>query len=234
VSWAKCRRLKYNPISREERSSLALRAIARLAGESHTMKYFGSMLILSLVLGIPMARASDAFEQARAVFARTIAAAYRTAQDKAVVQPRYPGLPDNAYDVLETPPFFAFRADWSGMDPGPRGFAAPAGRAILARYPGAIRDLLEAAGIAQSPAPAEAVVRRLMWLYQPDPGNRLITWHPARSQVAVPVVDQDTDGRIRVAWFVERGGDTGFVGVYRAIFTHTPENGPRFTESLLQ
>ncbi|MCZ4291532.1 hypothetical protein [Hoeflea alexandrii] len=198
------------------------------------MKYFGSTLILPLFWGIATAQASDAFEQARAAFARTVAAAYPTAQDKTVVQPQYSGLPDNPYDELETPPFFAFRADWPGMDPGPRGFATADGRAIVARHSGAIRDLLEAAGTAHSPVPAEAVVRRLMWLYQPDPGNRLITWHPVQSRVAEPVVKQNEDGTIHVAWFVERGGGTGFVGVYHANFTLTPQNRPRFTESLLQ
>lgn len=179
-------------------------------------------------------QASDALEAARAAFAREVAAAYGVAPAELTVQPRYSDLPDNPYDALEAPPFFALRADWPGMDPGPRGFAAADGRVVAARVPGAIRDLLEAAGIARSPLLAEEVVRRLMWLYQADPGNRLIDWHHRHAQVSAPAIEQDTEGAARVTWFVERGGQTGFVGVYRAVFSIASGAEPLFAESLLQ
>lgn len=203
-------------------------------GRIHAMECMTGAFALFLVMSTSAAQASDAFGEARAAFARGIAAAYDIAPAVPTVQPRHPGLPDNPYDALETPPFFAFRADWPGMDPGPRGFAAADGRIVAARSADAIRGLLEAAGMAQSPPPANAIVRRLMWLYQPDPANRLIEWHSRQVQVAPPVVERNTDGAIRIVWFVERGGRTGFVGVYRAEFVLPPGNGPRFTESLLQ
>lgn len=57
-----------------------------------------------------------------------------------------------------------------------------------------------------------------MWLYQAGPGYRLIEWHPEHAQVSAPAIEQDTDDTARVTWFVERGGQTGFVDVYRAVF----------------
>lgn len=193
-----------------------------------------ALFCLLLMLQTTTCLAIEPLACARKAFAQVMAAVYGVDIENMVVQPQHPGLPDNPYDALATPPFFAFRADWPGMDPGPRGFAAADGRVVATRSADAIRDLLEAAGMAQSPPPAEAIVRRLMWLYQPNPGDRLITSHPEKLKVTPPAIQQNGDGSIRIVWFVQRGGQTGFTGVHRAVFTLTAQNGPRFTESRLK
>lgn len=189
---------------------------------------------LFLVMQIASAEADEGLAAARAAFARDIASAYDVAERLVVVQPRYPGLPDNPFDALETPPFHAVRADWPGMDPGPRGYAAVDGRTVSVRNPAAIADLLEAAGVNLSPPSDTAIVRRLMWLYQAEPAGRLIDDHPTIGQVQPPSVVRASDGTIRASWFVERGGRTGWVGVFHASFSLPPGGRPLFTETLLQ
>jgi len=193
-----------------------------------------ALFCLLLMLQTTTCHAIEPLASSREAFAQALAAVYGIDIEKIVVQPQHPGLPDNPFDPLATPPFFALRADWPEVDPGPRGFATADGCVVTARFPDAIRHLLEAAGVQQSPVPTDAIVRRLMWLYQPGTGNRLIDWHPQHTQVTTSVVAQDANGTIRATWFVERGGHTGLVSVYRADFVLAPDNPPRFTESLLQ
>ena len=198
-------------------------------------------LVAMLLLALPIAPATagDGLAGAREAFARDIAKAFGIARQTVVVQPQYPGLSDNPYDALETPPFLALSADWPGMDragmaTGPRGFAAADGRTVSARNPVAIADLLEAGGIGLRPPPRTDIVRRLMWLYQPDPGNRLIEGHPEIGQAMPPSIERAADGAVRVSWLVERGGRTGWIGVFRADFLLPPGGRPLFTETFLR
>ncbi|BBK41222.1 hypothetical protein STVA_12420 [Allostella vacuolata] len=189
--------------------------------------------MLLLALPIAPAVAGDGLAGAREAFARDVAKAYGIARQTVLVQPQYPGLPDNPYDALETPPFLALSAGWPGMASGPSGFAAADGRTVSARNPAAITDLLAAAGIGLRPPPRTDIVRRLMWLYQPDPGNRLIDAHPRIDQVTPPIIEHAADGAVRLSWFVERGGRTGWVGVFRADFHLLPGGKPLFAETFL-
>lgn len=172
-------------------------------------------------------------DAARDAYAAAIAQAYGVPSGEVVVQPVFAGLPDNPLDALATPPFFAVRADWPGTDPGPRGFAAADGRTVCAKSPAAIADLLEAAGAKRRPAPVVALVRRLMWMYQPSSSNRLLESHPRRADVVAPTLVHDDTG-LRMRWYVERGGTSGWLGVYRVDFALSPNGTPSFTENLSQ
>ncbi len=160
-----------------------------------------------------------------------------------VVQPVYPGLPDNPYEALATGPFYAVRADFPTYDPGPPGFASADGRTVFA-YGGTVQarggrglgPLLAAADAEK--LSAEAVVRRLMWIFQPGAWHRLIVSHPQRKEVAPPR-RQDAggvagaDGAAAFTWYFTRPGPTGLISVYRADFRLRPDGTATLEETRL-
>ncbi|MCB1445658.1 MAG: hypothetical protein KDJ87_07620 [Rhizobiaceae bacterium] len=149
------------------------------------------------------------------------------------MRPLYPGLPDNPYDELNTPPFFALGASWPDTAPGPQGFAAADGRTIILRDLDGIAAFLAAARKMSATPRALNIVRRIMWLYQADPANRLIENHPRLAAVRPPQIAWSPDGGLDATWFVERGGQTGWIGVFRADFHFMPGEKPHYSEIFL-
>jgi len=192
-----------------------------------------ALALVSAMIPFAAIAAPDASEQGRArdAYAAAIASAWGLSPHALSVQPQHPGVPDDPHAALATPPFFAFRADWSGMDPGPRGFASADGRVASARTPGALRDVLEAAGLDRSPPPLDAIVKRLMWVYQPASAYRAIDGHPRIAEAVPPELHRSEEGAVRVVWYVVYAGATGSSSVLRSRFTLPAEGAPTFRVS---
>lgn len=194
----------------------------------------GLLAAAAVAHGAGSAPAADTLAAARAAFRADIAAAYGIAPGSVVVQPAHPGLPGNPFEALDIGAFHAVRADFPGHDPGPQGFAAADGRTVFARGGHGIADLLAATGARRTPPPpADAIVRRLMWVYQPGAAVRLIAGHPQRAEVAPARLDQAGDGTLALVWFITRPGETGTVGIYRAELLAPPGRPVTFRETRL-
>ncbi|GAB4275723.1 MAG: hypothetical protein Kow0013_29670 [Pararhodobacter sp.] len=157
-------------------------------------------------------------ETARAAFADAVAAEFGVDVGNVTVQPRHPGLPDNPYDALAAGPYLAFEASHPARDARLRGFATPDGRVVLGRAAGDMPDFLAFAGLADRPPQADALARRLMWIFETGVGTRLIAGHPEKPEVVPPAVIHLPDGGIQVVWFVTIPGNTGYIGTYRCLF----------------
>ncbi len=152
------------------------------------------------------------------MFRRAIAKAYDVSPADVVVQPACAGLPENAFEPLQTGPFFALRADISGYEPGPQGFATADGRSLFARDSAAMGDLLAAAkvGGSESTPSVESVLERVRWIYRRDPGGRPVSFHPLKPEVTAPTMQFDPASRqFSLIYYTEEPRETGVVLTYR-------------------
>ena len=164
-------------------------------------QFFGWCVGWILLGGAVFAKEPD-LARARQVFHQEIAQAYGVESSAVTVQPQYPGLPDNPYDDLRIGDFFAFRADWKGQDPGPRGFAASDGRVIFAQGNRGVWELLrECQVFGPQPLPLLKIVERLAWVYRAagTPTEGLHRQHR---------FERDGD-RVSIVWYGRAGDRTG-------------------------
>lgn len=194
---------------------------------------------LLLMISGAAAEPADGLAAARDAFRRDIAVAYQEPPRMVVVQPVHRGLPDNPFEGLATGPFYAVRADFPTYDPGPQGFASADGRTVFA-YGGTVqarggrglKPFLEAVDAER--LPADAVARRLMWIFQPGAWHRLIVSHPQLAEVAPPRRHEtQADGGAAFTWYFTRPGPTGLIFVYRADFRLRPDGASTLEETRL-
>lgn len=193
-----------------------------------------ALAVLPGVTAFSLADDNDGgLEAARLAFLQATAKAYSVDPATVSVQPSHAGLPGNPFDPLRTGPFLAFRADFPGYDPGPRGFASASGEAVLAASPSGIKAVLEAAGLANDTPPVASLVDRLSWIYQPLPGTIRIDRHPVHAEIGPPTLRMSTDGSVHLLWHVTRPAETGLIHTWRSEFSLAPGAKPIFKETRL-
>lgn len=178
-----------------------------------------SWLIIAAFIPGVLAAADTEQDAARKAFASVVAETYQIPVRKITVQPVHAGLPDNPYDPLRTGDLFAVRADWSGVDPGPGGFAAADGRTAFVRHPEGVRVLLEACEISdpKRSLPLADIIKRLNWIYR-HAGN------PVEMPNREAEILRSSDG-VKVIYQTVTAGRTGSL-VYSQVEIFLPPSGP--------
>lgn len=154
------------------------------------------------------------FHEARSHFRLAIAETYNQEPRRVSVQPTDPDLPNSAFTPLNVGDLFAFRADFPGQDPGPRGFASADGAVAFIAHDKGISALVESCQVldAEAALPLEESVKRIAWIYRA--WGEVIDGHPNFPQIEEPTIERSDDGAT-ITFYTEAPGDTGSINYYR-------------------
>lgn len=171
------------------------------------MRVFGAFGLALLMSSTAIAD-EPAFRQAREHFAAALASDYGLDFD---VFPVTPGLPDNPYDSLTTGTFLAFRAEALDSDLVVNGFADALGHVVTLRRSAQFSELVRSLPDDDT----ATLVSRMMWLFGPMPGARIVDWHPTIPQVGPARKRVSADSALTLEWFVTLPENTGLVVVWK-------------------